>query len=75
MIDKSPDVAVEAAKFFLHFEEGSGVLHRRFDLQPVADDAPVLEQGGDFSFIIAGDLLRIEVVEGMPGSSPFYAGS
>jgi len=39
--DKAPDVGVEAAGFFLYFQKGPGVLDRRVDLLPVADDAGV----------------------------------
>src|SRR5512135_673072 len=37
--DELPDVAVEAAEFLLHREEGEGIADRRFDLEPVADDS------------------------------------
>src|SRR5688500_19464202 len=42
--DELPEVAVEGAEFFLHGEEGSGVLDGGSDFQAVADDAVVRHQ-------------------------------
>jgi len=41
--DKLPDVGVEAAEFLLHGQKRACILHRRLDLEPVADDAGVGE--------------------------------
>src|ERR1700757_3590955 len=41
---EGPDVFVEAAKFFLYFQEGLGVRHGGGDFQAVADDAGVGEK-------------------------------
>ena len=56
----------ETAELFLNGEKGSGVLHRGLDLEAVADDAGIREQQLGLAGSIAGDLLRLEVVEGFP---------
>src|SRR5690606_19045043 len=45
---------------------GAGVLHRRLDLGPVADDAGVGEQPGDIPLLVRGDRLDPEAVERGP---------
>src|SRR5437868_7997611 len=60
---EAPDVRVEAAEFLLHAQERLRVLHRAFDLEPVADDAGILQQLLDPGLSEARDLGRIEVRE------------
>src|SRR5262249_18560344 len=46
-VDEAPEIGVEAASVGAHLEHALRVVHRRLDLQPVADDARVLEQAVD----------------------------
>lgn len=58
--DKRPDVPVEGTEFPLHCEEGPRVCHGGGDLQPIPDDAGVLEQQRCFLRIETSDFQRIE---------------
>src|SRR6266699_3107373 len=69
-VDEAPLVRVEAAELRLDFEKRLGVLDRRFDLRSVAHDTRVSKQRRDFPFVVAGDLLWIEPVEGAPVGVP-----
>ena len=61
--DKFPDIGVEAAEFLLNFEEGASVGDGRGYFQTISNDAGIGQQGADFSGIVRGDNLRIEIVE------------
>ena len=64
--DKGPEERIEAAEFLLHREEGAGIPDRRGDLQSVADNARVGQQGRHLAGVIAGDPGDVEVVERAP---------
>ena len=40
-IDKTPDIRIKAAKFFLHFEEFGGIADRGIYFQAIADNARI----------------------------------
>src|SRR5260370_11454103 len=61
--DEAPNVGVEGAELFLHFEESAGVADGGVDFQAVADDSGVAEQFANFLFVVARDFLRIEPVK------------
>src|SRR5206468_5891341 len=46
--DKSPYVSVERTEFFPHYQELFGICDCRFDFEPVAYDARVMEETLDF---------------------------
>src|SRR5882724_2279442 len=69
-IDEAPLVRVEASELRLDFEKRLGVLDRRFDLRAVAHDTRVSQQRRDLPFVVTGDLLGIEAVEGAPVGIP-----
>ena len=54
------------AELFLDGQERLGILDRRLDLQPVANDAGIREQALLLSLAVLGDDGRVEVVEGFP---------
>src|SRR5467141_3397157 len=56
-----PDVAIERTELFLYSEKRLRVGHRRVDLEPVADDAGILQQHGFFLRRESRHLLRIEL--------------
>src|SRR5262249_7118926 len=60
---KLPDIGVEAANLFLDSQEGAGVRDGGGDFQAVADDAGILQKLANFLGVVAGDALRLEVVE------------
>src|SRR5690348_7437908 len=60
---ETPYVAIEAAEFLLCGKKRLRVANGRANLQPVANDAWVLEQSRDFRFVIAGYFAWIETVE------------
>jgi len=64
--DEAPDVTVEAPEFFLHGEKRLGVADRGFDLETVAYDTGIREQGSDFRPAEARDPGGIESGEGSP---------
>src|SRR5438477_5717776 len=63
-VDEAPLVRVEAAELLLDCEKRFGVLDCRSDLRSVAHDSRVSKQRRDLPFVVAGDLLGIEAVEG-----------
>jgi hypothetical protein len=69
-VDEAPLVRVEAAELGLDVEKRLGVLDRRFNLGPVAHDPRICQQRRDLPFVVAGDLPRVEPVEGAPVSVP-----
>ena len=64
-IHESPDVAVEAAEFLLHFEERLRVGDRRGNLETIAHDARIAQQRGNPGGIVARHFARIEIVESL----------
>ena len=60
---EAPEVGVEAAEFLLHRQECFGVTNGRRDLEPIAHNAWVGKQIGDFARVVARDLPGVEVVE------------
>src|SRR5258708_8666836 len=69
-VHEAPLVRVEAAELPLDFEKRLGVLDRRFDLRSVAHDTRVSKQRRDLPFVVTGDLLGIEPIEGAPVGVP-----
>src|SRR5438094_2064815 len=66
-----PDVFVEAAASLLDTQECFGVLNRRGDFEPVANNARVGEESLYFSRVVTSDLLRVEIVEDPAVMLPF----
>jgi len=64
--DEAPDVLVECPKLLLDRQKRLGVVDRRLDLQPIANNAGVQQQALLLSLAVLGDDGRIEVVEGFP---------
>ena len=58
-----PDVFVEAAEFFLDFQECLSVFDRTVNLQAIADDAGVLQEFFEFGGFVARDFLGVEIIE------------
>ena len=65
-VDERPEVRVEAALALLRLEDARRVVHRRLDLQPVADDPGIGEQALDVLRAEARDDRRIEARERAP---------
>lgn len=63
-IDELPDEDVEQALASPQFQEPVCIVDRGLDLQPLADDAGVAEQGVDPAPCVASNPLRIELIEG-----------
>ena len=70
-INKLPEIGIERSEFLLDFKHGAGVGHGGLNFEPVADDAGILEQRVDFTFVVTGDFSRIEVVERLAIILPF----
>lgn len=64
--DKTPDIFRETSEFRLDLLESLRVVHGRFDLHPVPDDARILKQLFDLRLAEPGDLFRLEIREGLP---------
>src|ERR1700704_5301914 len=62
-IYEAPLIRVEAAEPRLYVEKRPGVLDRRFDLRPVADDPRICQQRSDLALVVARALPWIEPVE------------
>lgn len=62
-VDKSPDVRVKRAEFFLDLEEGLGIGDGRLDLETITNNAVVLEQFPFFSRIESRNFTRIKSSE------------
>src|SRR5438094_7070061 len=63
---EAPDVPVEAAELFLHFQETFCVGDSALDFQTIADDARVVHQTCDVGFAESRDLACVEVFERLP---------
>src|SRR5437764_15439788 len=61
--DKSPQVAIERAEFFLRFHELYGVCDRRLDLETVAYDSRVMEEPLDLLVLVTRNLRGVESIE------------
>src|SRR5690606_41120383 len=61
--DEAPDIGVEAAELFLHVEETPRILDRRFDLQPITNDARIAHQLLDRARVETRDAHGIEFGE------------
>src|SRR5436309_3100735 len=59
-VDEAPLIGGETPELVPHAQEGPGVLDRRFDLEPVANDARVAQVLLHFAGIEARDALGIE---------------
>lgn len=70
-VHKSPDVAIEAFEFRLDFKKSAGVIDRGSDFRFVTDNSGIHDQLLDFPLVIAGNLGRIEMVEGEAVVFPF----
>jgi hypothetical protein len=65
-----PDIPIERSEFFLHCQKGLRIGHRRLDLQPIADDAGIIQEphfpgGCELSY-----LGRIKPGKGLPIAFP-----
>src|SRR5438132_4478119 len=69
-VDKTPLIGGETPELVPHAQEGPGVLDRRFDLEPVANDARVSEELLHLAGIEARDALGIEAGKGPPVGFP-----
>ena len=54
----------EWAEFFLYCFDPFRIVNGSFDLQPVANDAGILQQLCDLPFIVAGNFFNVEVIKG-----------
>ena len=61
--DELPEVGVQAPELLLNGEDAAGVVDRRLDLEPVADDARVAEQPLDVGRPEARDRAGVEACE------------
>src|ERR1700722_9017571 len=61
--DELPDVAIEAAKFFLYFKKRLGIRDRGCNFQLVANDSRVSHQRPNFLAVITRNFRRIEAVK------------
>src|SRR5690606_15718543 len=68
--DKPPNVGGEGTELLLHLQEGAGVLHRAFDLAPVAHDARIHEKQSDAVLVETGHQGRVKAREGPAVSRP-----
>ena len=71
MVHKLPEIGVETAKFRLYRKKSVRIGDKGPDLQVIADNTLVLQQGLDFGFIITGHLIRIEPVKCLTIGRPF----
>src|SRR5208337_2169696 len=62
-LEKAPQI-VGKAFVFLDFQKSAGRGYATFDFCAVADDTGILHEGFDLGAIVAGDLVRVEIVEG-----------
>src|SRR5438132_9019333 len=69
-LDEAPLVSVEGSELFLKLEKRLGIPDRRFNLGPVANDPRIRKQRRDLPLVVAGDLPRVEPVEGAPVGVP-----
>ena len=58
-----PDVGIKTAELMLDFNERPGIGNGGFDLEPVADNAWIIQQGLYFAFVIAGNYFYIKISE------------
>src|ERR1700722_20417330 len=61
--DELPDVAIEAAKFFLYFKKRLGIRDRGCNFQLGANDSRVSHQRPNFLAVITRNFRRIEAVK------------
>lgn len=71
-VSVTPEIAVKGAEFLLNGEEDSGILNRRLDLAPVADDSRVRHQRLYLVRAILSDHSRIEIVKGPAKRHPLF---
>ena len=62
-ISELPDVGIKTAKLMLDFNERPGIGNGGFDLESVADNAWIIQQGLYFTFVIAGNFFYIKISE------------
>lgn len=62
-IGKSPDISVERAELVTDVDKSPGVVDRRRDFQPVADNAGISKQTPGIAIGIARDLFPIPLAE------------
>jgi len=60
---ETPNINIETSKLLLDDEKRFGVFDSGLDLEPVTNDPWIRQQFLDFSFVIAGDQIRIKVIE------------
>jgi len=58
-----PDVGIKAAELMLNINERPGIGNGGFDLEPVADNAWIIQQGVYFACVIAGNFFHIKISE------------
>ena len=61
--DKSPYVSVERTEFFPRYQELFGICDCRFDFEPVAYDARVMEETLDVLVVVTRNLRGVESME------------
>src|SRR5207249_1801871 len=65
--DKSPYVSVERTEFFPRYQELLGICDCRFDFEPVAYDARVMEETLDVLVVVTRNLRGVESTECLAG--------
>lgn len=71
VIDEAPEEAAEGLASGGEGQVGAGILESGSNLQAVADDTWVCQQGSHLVLAVAGDKHRIEAVKGPPVAFPF----